>query len=699
MEVTLKSTAVGVKKYGFEVSGTVTAVKESTIKFANNDSNIMTVTGKMTIAAASEISQTNNTINAAMYTVAATTTTDKQYVYTTLATAVADGAKKIVLTGSNRLEADLTIPAEMSVENKGTLTIKDEAKLSFDEKSVLKQTNATIDVDGVLYIADVKGTKNPDTITSDVTIKGEKDITYCGIAYALNNAGEGDTVKLSNETHVKNSVTIPAGVTLDTDGKSLCLHEGVVLTIDGTLYINGSKVDVETTAGTLLDDPEIVLNGTVKSKDMEIADVVDPSLEIDGAYYEISDKSTVYYYVEPVATAAPKIATVDNGTMTLKGDLKLGDVTFAGTSDVAIQVNVQGSITATSITVNLGKIVFTEGETFDGVITNGAGTVDIAGVAGAGFILTSKLIDDVDTLVISGAFFEYTGAEMENSVFTVSGTVALDESIIESMVVDGTLNVIGTNATVYGITINGAVNVANEKKVTFLTAEVFGTLAVADKTTEKNAGAAKVNALFIGLDLDDIVGAAGSVTGNVTVEYYAVVGAGSTIGNDIVKDKAFTEYYVEDNLYMTVYNFSNYSINDFDAVIEDADFQYWVDEDGKEILDSAAIGTPEKVDAKIKYEVYSIYILANVGVNDVSIDGNLMTFSPLTGVYQADVSAGKHTITYTLANGFSGEAKLAVNGAVPEGVECTLSGMEFDISGDIYSEVVLQLTGIEKSGL
>ena len=722
VEVHTTEAASVVTNLGLIVTGEVSVVDGASFGLYATD-DTMIVTGKVTVENGTIGNYTASAFCAAQYKIDKTTTTPDYNVYTSFATAVADGAKKINLYGFTFATENITVPAGTTVDNKGILYIGEDAKVDFAEGSVLKNlgtAGATFDkgimVEGVLYIADVKGTKTPGAIVSDVVIEGEKDKTYCGIAYALANADEGDTVKLSNDTHVENSLAIPAGVTLDTNGKLLCLHKGVVLTIDGILYINDSNVAADNESGSaLLDNAKIVLNGTVKSKDAEIEDKVAAALTIDGAYYAISEGSITNYYAEPVATAAPKIATVDDGIMTLKGDLKVGDVVFAGTSDVAVEVNVLGSITASSITINLGKIVFAAGETFDGVVTNGAGSIDINATSGeaanpaSALVITSKLVSDVDTLIITGCCYKLAGDDAEKSVFTVTGNVTIENGYVEEMTVDGTLTVNHLYATVSIITINGTVNVANEMMLTVYDyAEVFGTLAVADKTAEKGDGSASITTLFVGLDKEDTVGAAGAITGDVTFTTYAAVGAGSTVPEDFAK-KESTEFYIGDKLYMTVYG--NATINQFKANVENADFQSWVDEDDKEYTaaNPGSIGDADKVTAKVEYDVYGIKVLANAGVNDVSIDGNLMQYSALYGYYYAVVTAGSHTITYTLANGYTGTAKLAVNGPVFDGTDCTLDGMSFDVSGDFnkstssyedtYQPVVtLQLTGIEKSG-
>ncbi|MFT0898263.1 hypothetical protein [Candidatus Methanoprimaticola sp. MG2] len=704
--------------FGMIVSGDVSVVEEGAFTFAASGNNDLTVSGKITLVG-SDITG-SGTVNAAKYDIPATTGVKKQNIYTTLETALADGAKKITMKGENTIKTEsVTIPADVTVKNEGLLTIAKESKVDFKTGSKLQNTNSEgegIVVNGVLYIEDVKGTKNPATITSDVTIAGEKDITYCGLAYALNNAEENEVVELSNNTCIKESMKIPAGVTLDTKGYELCIHKGVTLTVDGTLYINESTIKVNThIVGTddLKDNMKVVLNGMIKSKESSIP----AALGLAGAFYSIVEKGTTYNIAEPVANAAAKIADAEDQTMNLRGELAIGDVTFASTTDKPAKIYVENNLSAGTITLDNAQIIFAAGKTFVGTIANGVGSVDISGLAGTDMKIASVTADDVVSLKVTGGFDKYTDAK-KTTVFTAVGKVTLGKADIAMMTVDGELSVADVESKIADLVINGTVTVQNEKTLTSDNIEVFGSLVAVAKTDSKGQGNIVVNNLYIGVAKKVIdegkTGAAASVSGEMTVKNMAVVSDGSTIPADVVKGIPSTEFYVEDEKFVTVYDFNESAankvdINDIKYVVPNADPNGWVKADGTSIKDGEKIGSVDKVDAKIEYDVYVVRVLANVGVNDVSIDGNLMMYNPLLGFYQATVSAGKHTITYTLANGFSGEAKMAINGAVYEGATCTLNGMDFNISGkfteydtDTAFEsnpvVTLQLTGIEKSG-
>ena len=150
---------------------------------------------------------------------------------------------------------------------------------------------------------------------------------------------------------------------------------------------------------------------------------------------------------------------------------------------------------------------------------------------------------------------------------------------------------------------------------------------------------------------------------------------------------------------MTVYDCTNDNSIKVSVVnqapVKDAKFEgKWLNTDGKSANDSN-IGAAkcDKVTAEITYEIYTISITACAGVESIAIDGNLIGSSISdSGVH---VKAGSHTVTYSLANGYSGEAKLSLVKA--DKTTASVSGQSFTVSGD-EGTVTLQLTGVEKSG-
>ncbi|MFT0898773.1 beta strand repeat-containing protein [Candidatus Methanoprimaticola sp. MG2] len=695
------------------VSGTITVVSDAKM----TTTGAIYVTGKITVAKIDLTVSTDGSINAAKYEVAKTTTTEKQTIYTSFETAVADGAKKITLLNKNTVTKDITVPTGVAVTNSGELVVKTDAKVTFDAGSTFK--NAKTTADGVVYIADVKGTlKTTGDFVSDVIMNGEKDRTYCGVAYALGNANPGDTVKLSKDTvTIKNSVEIPAEVTLDTDDKAVVIGNNVTLTVNGVFYINKSDVSYAPVEG-VKEKGEIVLNGMIKSDD----DVFVNALKVSAAYYYKTEKGITYTYAEPVSAAALKIAEVDDQSLGIhnfdsEAALKIDDVTFAGKPDMNVDcatIVVYGDVVASSITLSDAGIIFT-GSEFTGTITDGTGTLDLAGVAGYytsvdAYILFSVVstVDDDEKKIfeVAGGFYSFNDKDKKD-VFTVSGEAALGPSDIDAITVDGILNIDNENArsVIDKLVINGTVNVLNNSTLDSDVIEVYGTLAVSEATATEGKGVFDVDELYLGVSektIEGNTGAVATVTGPVIPEFInilAVVAAGSSIPESAVKNIDPTEFFVEDELYVTAYDFdgTKTSVQDIKTTISNAEFKYWLNDKGEEATEN--IGDIDKVTAKIDYEVYEVVIVGAEGVIDISIDGNLVSEdTPIK------LTAGEHKITYNVAIGYSGEAKLAFNGAVNDGTVCTIDGMSFNISGDHSPEtgkdrlVTFQLTGIEKTG-
>ena len=695
------------------VSGTITVVSDAKM----TTTGAIYVTGKITVAKIDLTVDTGGSINAAKYDVAKTTTTEKQTIYTSFETAVADGAKKITLLNKNTVTKDITVPTGVAVTNSGELVVKTDAKVTFDAGSTFK--NAKTTADGVVYIADVKGTlKTTGDFVSDVIMNGEKDRTYCGVAYALGNANPGDTVKLSKGTvTIKNSVEIPAEVTLDTDGKAVVIGNNVTLTVNGVFYINKSDVSYAPVEG-VKEKGEIVLNGMIKSDD----DVFVNALKVSAAYYYKTEKGITYTYAEPVSAAALKIAEVDDQSLGIRNfdseaALKIDDVTFTGKPDMNVDcatIVVYGDVVASSITLSDAEIIFT-GSEFTGTITDGTGTLDLAGVAGyytsvdayIRFSVVSTVDDDEKKIFeVAGGFYSFNDKDKKD-VFTVSGEATLGHSDIDAITVDGTLNIDNENtrSEIDKLVINGTVNVLNDSTLASDVIEVYGTLAVSEATATEGKGVFDVDELYLGVSektIEGKTGATATVTGPVSPEFInilAVVAAGSSIPESAVKNIDPTEFFVEDELYVTAYDFdgTKTSVQDIKTTISNAEFKYWLNDKGKEATEN--IGDIDKVTAKIDYEVYEVVIVGAEGVIDISIDGNLVSENT-----PVKLTAGEHKITYNVAIGYSGEAKLAFNGAVNDGTVCTIDGMSFNISGNHSPEtgknslVTFQLTGIEKTG-
>lgn len=102
------------------------------------------------------------------------------------------------------------------------------------------------------------------------------------------------------------------------------------------------------------------------------------------------------------------------------------------------------------------------------------------------------------------------------------------------------------------------------------------------------------------------------------------------------------------------------------------------------------IGEVDKVSAKIDYNIYTVKVALGAGIENVALNGNLVT-KMVNGMYVMDkLKAGTYNVTYTLSNGYSGNATLSVNGEKQ-------SGMSFKVSGEMR-EYLIQLSGVSASG-
>ena len=207
--------------------------------------------------------------------------------------------------------------------------------------------------------------------------------------------------------------------------------------------------------------------------------------------------------------------------------------------------------------------------------------------------------------------------------------------------------------------------------------------------------------MYIGLTSKDVTGDAASVSGAVSKVQVAFVKADANVSDATIESFKVdgvlksTTYVVEGKDWMTVYDRTgNYYIGGVaEAPFENAEFKAdkWLNTDGKS-ADNSLIGASkcDRVTANIEYKIYTICITPCAGVESIAIDGNLV------GYDDVKVKAGSHTVTYSLANGYSGEAKLSL---VESGDKTTasVSGQTFTVSGE-KGVVKLQLTGVEKSG-
>ncbi len=731
------------------VSATVDASKGAFVNKATIGSTetagTLTVTGEGKVIVKALI--TDGDVNAARYV----TTSDKLYNYVTLdaalAAANAGTTKDIAVLGQQALTASATLPKDVKLDLKdATVAIGEDAKatgvtLTVASGASVKNAPASIAVYGTVYAekkTDIdsavreKLTAGADVYSEELNEKGQavRDgwAKWTNIATALVEAPEGSVVKITkNPMEIKTDLTIPEKVTLDTNGNNVIVSPGVTITVNGTLSItNEGNTFVLKNAEMNADGSEktpaakIVLNGDIVSNDAIkfIDDAQTPAEVVVGAaYYSITTKNITKYYATTVEKAAPLISTVDEQKITLKGaELTVGDVSFEGLSaeePLATVVVEAKKLTVSSITLANAKIVFTGDQTFQGTIKDAAGSIVLKGKVGTATTTTDGTTEPAFA-VESGKAFVVTGDfKVEKDPVVFSGAVSVKAGTIDNAKVEGTLTVAG-DAEITTIVVNGAVSIDVGKTLTTTTAEVFGTIVGASETGA-TTGTLDVAVMYIGIAAKDIIvstGATASVTGNVTLSNYALVAPGTTVPEAFTKEGTnykTTAFYIGDNLYLTAYANENTNgyIASVDAHIENARFDGWYNEDGeKAVANTTKLGAEgwSKVTAKVVYDIYKIVLKADEGIADVYLNGQAMFYGLVSDrnengsnyyyAYTATVSAGDYKVTYTLKNGWSGEAKLT--GENVTGTSFKATGTP--ASGQDSIQLVYQLSGVEKSG-
>ena len=213
--------------------------------------------------------------------------------------------------------------------------------------------------------------------------------------------------------------------------------------------------------------------------------------------------------------------------------------------------------------------------------------------------------------------------------------------------------------------------------------------------------------MYIGFAKSDITtGASASVTGDITLIDHAVAAPGTTVPEAFTKDDSVyntTVLKVKGEVYATVYSVDGCQdkLETINPHVENAYCAGWYDKDGS--ADNKTFPNVDEAEAKIVYDIYKIVLKADEGIADVYLNGQAMFYGLVsddnnTGryyyAYTAKVSAGDYKVTYTLKNGWSGEAKLTGE---------NVTGTSFKATGtptgnDTTIQLVYQLSGVEKSG-
>ena len=715
----------------FEIAGTVNAAHYITKVNANDYSNYVTV--DEAIAAANADSTIDEITLYGTNTVLISATVPAiDFTFKGASTVLNIGDK------DNR-DVRLEIADGASYGRVGTTNVL--GTLYFNDRTDLKAAETTIKADVVSKQVDAEG-----KLVKNGWAK------YTNVYTAMTEANPGDVINVFANTEVKldKDFTVKEGVTLVIPFDSqIVINNGVTLTVAGTLQSDRPNEGIIAqkqfaTKATTEKDKEasaIVVTGTLKVLEDVVYEAsnttkntLDDGSYISGAYFTDGD----YNYVTTVATAvsAAVLPTILD-EIVIYGTVAEGDTVFTATDDCAvIKIGAKAEVTLTSLTLANKAVLDSDAAgVFTGTVT--VGDASIAAVKVSGLDVASE-----NGLVVTGADVNYPDPNDKNTpkknmaTLNVSaGTVIVSSANAATAAVKGdvtvdagaTLTVPATStsaATTYGtidgkLFVNGIVNVAGGQTLTVDDLFVAGTVNVAAAEGTTSNGTLKVvnGTMYVGLDDKfAVTSATAAVNGTVgCTDIYAAAGTTVTM-DEKVFDKS-TEYYVEDALWMTVYTSGSTLTIEGGALKETIDkavpvknayfSKTWLDADGAN-ANEKIVGQVAAVYAQVKYDVYVINLRADQNaVSSISIDGSLMQFGMIADGdkgfyygYTAVVEAGAHTIQYQLANGYSGNGVLSVDGVQQSGLTFTAEGKlsvvdGYDTPVKVYN---LQLTGFEKSG-
>ena len=719
-------------------------------KFTAKTANTGDVYVNGTVTVKTSDSNLDTIMNAFHYSNRGSTSADKYEVYTNLTNALAN-SKDIDYMGEVEILESVTIPAETTVKaaNGAKLAIG-----STDDRTVtvtvanggtLRDAKGGITVYGSLVFEnDAKDNRNNGTINCDVTIDESPKMTYTNVYTALNNAESGTvTIRQGATVFLDQDIEVKSGVTLVIPAlTNVYLDNGVIMTVNGTVetssiltsmtknasgaYVDGDGFE-PLADGQDRDPAVIVVNGAFKSMEFTAYD----DYYIPGAYYQIIDTEGAWYWITPVESAAAVAATAEDG-ISIYGEVTVGDVAFNGTEDVTVEVTIMNGAELNAGTITLSRAVIgfqgtgDDAGAFTGTIASAAGSVVF--VNANGFTITDSVdTDDVETTSLVGTAKQADDDGADATVTVATGNITVNgllnvNGVTFTIASGATVTVTGSAAelTTEGATndklsVDGTLVVTENGTVDVKILTVRGTLNVlpADRDNGVAAGKMEVETLYVGIALEKDTtnkfgdASAGVVSADVTSKpTQIIVSSESTITGKLIEGMNSTEFFVEDALWITVYYNGSQKIYDHyvPADLNECEFKGWNDANGKLIDDKTAgatIGAEnyKQVYANINYNVYQVVITLDNTVGSVAIDGQMLVYDGELGGYvlpnEQLLTAGQHTVTYTLTANYEGTPTLSSSTVQVSGMTFTLSGDYEDVNatGDKTINYYLSLGG------
>ena len=647
-------------------------------------------------------------------------------------------------------EITLTIAKGATVKGSGKIIVAD--TLFAEDKSNVKVTDdkITSDVKTEEIGEDGKATKNgwakwtnltvalaeaPEgsvitvtgeevTLESNTTVKSGVTLVIPATSHMVLNSGVTLTVdgilKTDGQIYAKGGFDLTAQkVTTGTKAySSTVIVNGKLMSGIETVYADGSAPDSE---GPTLAGYDALFKGTNTGYGAPIAG----AYYTEGAYYVIAGIDTALADVSKIDTEILIHGKVTGGDLTVKGTENMSKIVLSnddvesGGKDVITELTVK-SIVLDGVELNVKNLnTATNKAYFSGSAVIGDASVTAKHATGFTFAASSSkayiagtvdISDKDDSFAVAAGkvytgegFGVTTGSENAMAVATGAELIADKTGTIGALVVDGTLSV-------------PANKILN---VTDLT--VNGTVSVDAATSTSGSGTLKVTNLYVGVSASDITGAAAVFNGPVDFigsAYMVIVAPSATVDDAFLaslEGLKSTAVHVGDAVWFTAYTSDDaqaVAIAPSKIPVKNVELRGWTNENGAYASTTATssiegvsyasgvwtvtIGKNTDLYADLNAEVYKIVIKADEGIADVYLNGQAMAYGLVSNgnsgfyyAYSAIVAAGDYKVTYTLKNGWSGDAKLAGD---------NVSGMSFSVSGSYAADKVYQLTGVEKSG-
>ena len=670
----------------------------------------------------------------------------------------------ITVYGNVSVGTSATIAANCNVilDTDAVLTINDGVTLTVDNGGKITGTQASIEVRGTMTSANYREDVSVGEVGADVIVTEEPARTWTSFANALENASAPQTIELARDITLTANTTIPEGVTVTTEHNLKTSR--YTLTVDGTLDIlQGGDINIDGTP----DEGNVVANGVVVMRSLGDSQAnVDTLAQFDGAHFALRTGATVSNYVTNLAYAAENVTS---GTITVTGAVSAGDVVFNEASNGTLVISVETAeeqeintvLSFTTMDLNGATLTVDADSRVTGTVTapSGDGTADaeiqlsraageftiessslatatgteyiayISNVLGAGSMTVAAGTVDVyhDEDIIgfkaNGTFQVASGATLvvEDATLTanndartgasnvtVSGTIDLDNGVLagQSIVIDGTLNVI-------------------ENAESDITIYAAGIIAVGEDAT------LSVNSKIVVGTAPESLGVGGQLTGSyrfTTTSAYILAYAGADLTGAQIdwnaataeSDALTTTYYINEIEYATVYASATNEVMIDDVFGADGEEivltgldtdepntgYAWKDAAGQTstVLD---IGSPEAV--YIEFDPANVPGVVTVGAGiNLFIDGvQVSGYAENGNIVGSNIQlgVGTHRVSYEISAGWDGSSVVfTFNGQTIENnstITITADMTEFTLSatGAINSTGTSGNTGTSDDGM